>query len=117
MMIEKLVIREHLEGVPDAKRIYQKIVEDVDVKLKDDEMLLKTLYVSVDPYLHGIALDTPIGDHMAADSITQVVEAGPKAMFKRGDLVQGSGGWRRHGISTVADAMWQTGTVRPDSPA
>ncbi|MBL9044523.1 MAG: NADP-dependent oxidoreductase [Myxococcales bacterium] len=117
MMIEKLVIREHLEGVPDAKRIYQKIVEDVDVKLKDDEMLLKTLYVSVDPYLHGIALDTPIGDHMGADSIMQVVEAGPKAMFKVGDLVQGFGGWRSHVISTGAEALWQTGTFPMVFPA
>src|SRR5262245_27689848 len=104
MKIEKLTVREHVEGVPDAKRIYQKVIEEVDIKLKDDEMLLKTLYVSVDPYLHGIALDTPIGDHMGADSIMQIVEAGPEAMFQPGDIVQGFGGWRTYVINTGAAA-------------
>lgn len=110
MKIESWIVREHVEGVPDVDRIYQKVVEDVDVHLADDEMLLRTRYVSVDPYLHGIALDTPVGDHMGADSIMEVVEAGPRAAFAAGDLVQGFGGWRSHVISTGAPAPWQTGT-------
>lgn len=60
MKIEKWVVREHVEGVPDVDRVYEKVVENVDVTLAPDEMLLRTLYVSVDPYLQGIALDTPI---------------------------------------------------------
>lgn len=110
MKIEKYVVREHVEGLPDARRIYEKVVEDVDVRLADDEMLLKTLYVSVDPYQQGIALDTPIGDAMGADAIMQVVEAGPRALYRPGELVQGWGGWRSHVVSTGSEALWQTGT-------
>ncbi|MFD7741829.1 NADP-dependent oxidoreductase [Streptomyces sp. MJM8645] len=117
MRVEKWVVREHVDGVPDVERMYRKVVEEVDVRLAADEMLLRTRYVSVDPYLQGIALDTPIGDHMGADSIMEVVEAGPDAAFAVGDLVQGFGGWRSHVISNGAPALWQTGTFPMVFPA
>ncbi|MFF8434007.1 MDR family NADP-dependent oxidoreductase [Streptomyces bacillaris] len=117
MKIEKWVVREHVEGVPDVDRVYEKVVENVDVTLAPDEMLLRTLYVSVDPYLQGIALDTPIGSHMGADSIMEVVAAGPRAAHGVGDLVQGFGGWRSHVVSTGAAELWQTGTFPMVFPA
>ncbi|MBV2155594.1 NADP-dependent oxidoreductase [Kitasatospora sp. SUK 42] len=117
MRIEKWIVRAHVDGVPDIERMYEKVVEDVDVRLAEDEMLLRTLYVSVDPYLQGIALDTPIGDHMGADSIMEVVAAGPRARFPVGDLVQGFGGWRTHVISDGEPALWQTGTFPMMFPA
>jgi len=117
MKIEKLVVREHVKGVPDARRIYEKVVEDIDVRLADDEMLLETLYVSVDPYQQGIALDTPLGQTMGADAIMQVIEAGPRALYRPGDIVQGWGGWRTHVVGTGAEALWQTGTFPMVFPA
>ncbi|GHF69720.1 NADP-dependent oxidoreductase [Kitasatospora xanthocidica] len=117
MRIEKWTVREHVEGVPDIERMYRKVVEEVDVRLAADEMLLRTRYVSVDPYLQGIALDTPIGDHMGADSIMEVVEAGPAARFAVGDLVQGFAGWCSHVVSNGAPRLWQTGTFPMVFPA
>jgi NADPH-dependent curcumin reductase CurA len=117
MKIEKWVVCEHHEGVPDAGRVYEKVVEDVDVRLGPDEMLLQTLYVSVDPYLQGIARDTPLGDPMAADSIMQVLEAGPRARFKPGDLVQGFGGWQSHVLHNGAESPWPTGMFPMVFPA
>ncbi|WP_030236080.1 MDR family NADP-dependent oxidoreductase [Streptomyces sp. NRRL S-350] len=117
MRIEKWIVREHVDGVPDVDRMYRKVVEEVDVRLAADEMLLRTRYVSVDPYLQGIALDTPIGDHMGADSIMEVLEAGPAAPFAVGDLVQGFGGWRSHVIGNGAPRLWQTGTFPMVFPA
>ncbi|GAA2940393.1 MULTISPECIES: MDR family NADP-dependent oxidoreductase [Streptomyces] len=117
MKIKKWVVREHVEGVPDVDRVYEKVVEDLDVDLAPDEMLLRTLYVSVDPYLQGIALDTPLGAHMGADSIMEVLEAGPLAAHRAGDLVQGFGGWRSHVVSTGAAELWQTGTFPMVFPA
>src|SRR5438128_7607842 len=117
MKIEKWVVREHVEGVPDVGRIYEKVVEDVDVQLADDEMLLRTRYVSIDPYLQGICLDTPIGDHMGADSIMEVIAAGPNALHRVGDLVDGFGGWRTHVVSDGKEALWQTGTFPMVFPA
>ncbi|MER7695807.1 MULTISPECIES: NADP-dependent oxidoreductase [unclassified Streptomyces] len=117
MKIAKWVVREHVEGVPDVDRVYEKVTENIDVHLAPDEMLLRTRYVSVDPYLQGIALDTPIGGHMGADSIMEVIEAGPRAAHRVGDLVQGFGGWRTHVISTGAAEPWQTGTFPMVFPA
>jgi NADPH-dependent curcumin reductase CurA len=117
MRIDKWVVREHVEGVPDVDRIYEKVSEEVSITLAPDEMLLRTRYVSLDPYLHGITLDTPIGDHMGADSIMEVVRAGPDAAHRPGDLVQGFGGWRSHVVSTGAPALWQTGTFPMVFPA
>jgi NADPH-dependent curcumin reductase CurA len=107
--IEKWLVREHVEGVPDVGRIYEKVVEDVAVELADDEMLLKTLYVSIDAYQQGICLDTPIGDHMGGDSIMEVIQAGPRAAHQVGDLVQGFGGWRSHVISNGEPVSWRHG--------
>ena len=109
MKIESWVIREHLDGVPDIDRVYEKVVTDLDVRLADNEMLLETLYVSVDPYLQGITLATPAGQHMGADSVMRVLEAGPKAAFQPGDLVHGFGGWRSRVVSDGAAQLFQTG--------
>ncbi|MFH8384115.1 MDR family NADP-dependent oxidoreductase [Kitasatospora sp. NPDC018058] len=117
MRIEKWIVHEHVDGVPDVDRMYRKVVEEVDVRLAEDEMLLRTRYVSVDPYLQGIALDTPVGDPMGADSIMEVVEAGPAARFAVGDLVQGFGGWCSHVVSNGAPRLWQTGTFPMVFPA
>jgi NADPH-dependent curcumin reductase CurA len=110
MKIETWVVRARNEGIPDVDRMYEKVVEDVDIRLRPDEMLLKTLYVSVDPYLHGIARDTPLGDPMGGDSIMQVMEAGRDARFRPGDIVHGFGGWRTHLVSHAREVPWQTGT-------
>ncbi|MQS11075.1 NADP-dependent oxidoreductase [Streptomyces kaniharaensis] len=117
MKIEKWIVREHVEGVPDVDRMYEKVVEDVDVRLAPDEMLFRTRYVSVDPYLQGIALDTPVGDHMGGDSVMEVIEAGPRARFAVGDLVHGFGGWRSHVIGDGGPSPWQTGTFPMVFPA
>ncbi|MFD6529453.1 MDR family NADP-dependent oxidoreductase [Streptomyces sp. NPDC060184] len=117
MKTKKWVVREHVEGTPDVDRIYEQVVEDIDVDLAPDEMLLRTLYVSVDPYLQGIALDTPLGSHMGADSVMEVLEAGPLAAHRPGDLVQGFGGWRSHLVSKGTQWLWQTGTFPMVFPA
>ncbi len=117
MKISKWVVREHVEGAPDVGRVYEKVTEEVTVDLAENEMLLKTLYVSVDPYLQGIALDTPVGDAMGADSIMEVLAAGPRAAHRPGDLVQGFGGWQSHVISDGAPRLWQTGTFPMVFPA
>ncbi len=110
-------MQEHIEGVPDVDRVYGMVEEDLDTDLAPDEMLLRTRYVSVDPYLQGIALDTPIGAHMGADSIMEVLDAGPLAAHRPGDLVQGFGGWRTHLVSDGSATPWQTGTFPMVFPA
>lgn len=107
--IESWNVREHCPGRPDVNRVFEKSVREVDVVLAADEMLLRTLYVSVDPYLHGLAMETPIGDRMIADCIMEVISAGPEAAFPAGTLVQGYGGWQSHVISDGRPVLWTTG--------
>ncbi|MFD7454202.1 MDR family NADP-dependent oxidoreductase [Kitasatospora sp. NPDC059827] len=117
MKIEKWVVREHLGGVPDVNRVYQKVVEDIEIDLLPDEMLLRTRYVSVDLYQNGLALETPIGRHMIGDSIMEVIEAGPQAAYRPGDLVQGYGGWRSHVVHNGTEERWKTGAFPMVFPA
>ncbi|MFJ4923684.1 MDR family NADP-dependent oxidoreductase [Streptomyces sp. NPDC088725] len=117
MKIEKWVVREHVDGVPDVGRIYQKVVDEVEIALGPDQMLFKTRYVSVDPYLHGLALETPIGSHMVADAVMEVVAAGPDAAFRVGDVVQGYGGWRSHVIGDGGPTVWRDGLFPMVFPA
>ena len=43
MKIDKWIVKDHIHGIPDVNKIYEKVTVDVDVVLKEDEMLLKTL--------------------------------------------------------------------------
>lgn len=72
---------------------------------KDGEVLLKTIYVSVDPYLRGrmndaksyvppFALNKPIQSGI----IAQVIES-KVAEFKKGDYISGNLEWKEHQIS------------------
>jgi NADPH-dependent curcumin reductase CurA len=115
--IDKWVVREHMDGVPDVGLLYEKVTENTDIELGHDEMLLRTLYVSVDPYLHGIARATPVGEHMGADSIMRVERAGPGAAHQAGDIVQGFGGWRSHVVSDGTAQLWQAGPFPMVFPA
>jgi NADPH-dependent curcumin reductase CurA len=93
------LIRENMDGLPDVGRIFEKKTEDLDVALADDEMLLATRWVSVDSYTYSFTRDTPPGHPLGAETIMEVLEAGPRARFRPGDLVEGWGGWRSHVVS------------------
>lgn len=111
MKNEKWVVAKHCPGIPDVDVVYKKVEEEIDPStLKEDDMLLKTLYVTADLYLHGIALDTPLNNCMGADAVMEVIKAGPKARFKVGEVVQGFGGWQKYVIHNGKEVFWQTGT-------
>lgn len=109
MKCEKWVVREHAAGVPDVDRVYEKVAEDLGTDLKPDQMLLETRYVSVDPFLNGLAQVTPLGHHAVGLSIMEVLDAGPDAAFRPGDLVEGFGGWRTHLVDDGKPYVWDTG--------
>ena len=71
----------------------------------DGELLLRTLYLSLDPYMRGrmseaksYAEPMAIGDVMVGGTVSRVlVSRHPD--FKEGDLVLGFSGWRDHALS------------------
>ncbi|TAM08338.1 MAG: NADP-dependent oxidoreductase [Pusillimonas sp.] len=71
----------------------------------DGELLLHTLYLSLDPYMRGRMSDaksyaTPvaIGDVMVGGTVSRV-QTSKHPDFKEGDLVLGFSGWQDHALS------------------
>jgi len=72
---------------------------------KDGEILLRTLYLSLDPYMRGRMSDAPsyaapveVGNVMVGGAVSRV-EDSKHPGFKRGDLVQAYTGWQDYAIS------------------
>jgi NADPH-dependent curcumin reductase CurA len=71
----------------------------------DGEILTRTIYLSLDPYMRGrisgvksYAKGVDPGDLMVGGTVGQVLESKHPG-FKTGDLVQGYDGWQTHGVS------------------
>ena len=69
------------------------------------QLLLRTLYLSLDPYMRGRMSDAPsyaapvaLGEVMVGGTVSRV-EASQHPDFKPGDLVLGQTGWQSHAIS------------------
>jgi hypothetical protein len=67
-----------------------------------EEVLVRNIYMSVDPYMRGRMIDRPsyvppfqIGEPLAGACVGQVV-ASRSAMFQAGDYVSGAQGWREY---------------------
>ena len=76
--------------------------------LQDGQVLLKTLYLSLDPYMRGRMSDAPsyaapvqIGEVMTGGAVSRV-ESSRHPKFHQGDLVVGLTGGIATGKSTVA---------------
>ena len=68
-------------------------------------MLLRTLWLSLDPYMRGRMSDAPsyakpvgIGDPMEGGAVSEVV-ASNVPQFAKGDVVVGRTGWQTHALS------------------
>lgn len=73
--------------------------------LAEGQVLLKTLYLSLDPYMRGRMSDAPsyaapvaIGEVMTGGAVSRV-ERSLNPKFHEGDLVVGATGWQSHSIS------------------
>ncbi len=84
-------------------------IESVPVpKPKDGEVLVKNLWLSLDPYMRGrmndaksYAAKQELGEVMIGGTVGEVVESkNPK--FKADDLVLGMFGWQQYGVSNGA---------------
>jgi NADPH-dependent curcumin reductase len=71
-------------------------------------MLLRTLWLSLDPYMRGRMSDAPsyakpvgIGDVMEGGTVSEVV-ASNIPRFAKGDIVVGRTGWQTHALSDGA---------------
>lgn len=83
------------------------------------EMLLETLYLSLDPYMRGrmaagpnYASGVAIDDVMIGGTVSRVLRSKHPG-FKEGQLVTASGGWQEYSLSDGSDALPIDSRVKP----
>jgi len=97
-MNTKILLNERPHGEPNLGN-FKTVQEDIRTP-KDGEVLLKTIYMSLDPYMRGrmndaksYAKPVEIGEVMEAGALSQVIES-KSNLFKVGDFVEGRTGWQ-----------------------
>ncbi|WP_152656599.1 NADP-dependent oxidoreductase [Oceanobacillus sp. CFH 90083] len=93
MKQEQLLLQERPNGLPDENTFQFKQIEITEPA--EGELLLKTLYVSVDPYMRGRMSDAPsyaepfkLGAPLKGGAVGQVVQS-KSSHFEKGDIVTG----------------------------
>lgn len=106
---QRIVLASRPQGapVPENFRLERVALPD----LADGQVLLKTLYLSLDPYMRGRMSDAPsyaapvqINDVMTGGAVSRV-ERSLHPKFQEGDLVVGTTGWQSHSISDGRNLM------------
>lgn len=110
-------LRERPQGLPTANTF--ELVETPIPAPQADEILVRNLWMSVDPYMRGRMRDVKsyvkpfqIGEPLEGDCVGQVVESNnPK--FAKGDYVAGNLGWRDYWVSNGKGVLKVDPTLAP----
>lgn len=89
-------LKKHFEGHPTSSNFEMKTVELPP--LKNGEVLLEALFLTVDPYMRLAAKRLKEGDTMMGEQVARVVESKNSA-FPTGAIVSAPSGWTTHSIS------------------
>jgi NADPH-dependent curcumin reductase CurA len=99
----RIVLNARPQGAPTAADF--RITSDPAPRPEAGQVLLRTLYLSLDPYMRGRMSDGPsyaapvaIGDVMVGGTVSRV-EASSNIDFKVGELVLGYTGWQDYAVS------------------
>lgn len=105
----RIVLASRPKGAPTPQDFR---LEQLDVPTPaEGEVVLRTLYLSLDPYMRGRMSDAPsyapptaIDDVMVGGTVSRVV-ASRHQKFAEGDLVLGGSGWQDYEVSNGRDLM------------
>ena len=102
----RIVLASHPNGEPTTADF--RLEEAPIPALKDGEVLLRTVYLSLDPYMRSrmstaasYAAGTALNDVMVGGTVSRVV-ATRNAQFKEGDLVSAYSGWQEYQVTNGA---------------
>jgi len=102
----QVVLRRRPVGAPRPEDF--EVVETPLPTPGEGEILCRTIYLSLDPYMRGrmdesrsYAPSVALGQPMVGGTVGEVVQSRHPS-FARGDLVAGSDGWRTHAVSNGA---------------
>jgi NADPH-dependent curcumin reductase CurA len=107
MTNRRIVLRSRPEGEPTEDNFEMTATSVPGVT--DGQVLRRTIYLSLDPYMRGRMSDAPsysphveLGQVMVGHTVSQVIESKNRA-FARGDFVAGYDGWQDYGLSNGND--------------
>ncbi|MBP2258601.1 NADP-dependent oxidoreductase [Virgibacillus alimentarius] len=118
MKQEQLILQKRPNGMP-TKETFQ--FREIEIpEPKDEEILLKTLYVSVDPYMRGRMSDGPsyvepfqVGEPLTGGVVAQVIKSNHDH-FKKGDIVRGNLPFQEYQVTnTTQISKVETGGLSP----
>ncbi|WP_296223686.1 NADP-dependent oxidoreductase [Ralstonia sp. UBA689] len=100
----RIVLASRPRGTPTPENF--RIEETAVPQPQDGEVLLRTLYLSLDPYMRnlmdevgpGYAQPVAVGAPMVGGTVSRVV-ASRHPQFHEGDLVLGGGGWQDYAVA------------------
>ncbi|SFR67720.1 hypothetical protein SAMN05216203_2462 [Marinobacter daqiaonensis] len=100
----RYILADRPVGMPDETHLK---LEEVEIpEPGPNEVLLKTRYLSLDPYMRGRMNDTAsyatplqLGDVMTGEAVSEVVTSNQPDL-KPGDLVMGRTGWQTYSVTT-----------------
>jgi prostaglandin reductase 1 len=92
---QRWILAKTYEGLPKADNF--KLDEfDLPEELNDNEVLLKALYLTVDPYMRIFGFE--VGKVMPGEQVAQVIKSNNKD-FPIGTVVLSNAGWTTHSVS------------------
>jgi NADPH-dependent curcumin reductase len=99
----KIVLASRPEGAPQPSNF--RLEQSPAPQPKDGEVLLRTLWLSLDPYMRGrmsaarsYAKPVEVGEPIVGGTVNEVVES-RHPQFKSGDIVLGYAGWQDYAVS------------------
>jgi NADPH-dependent curcumin reductase CurA len=99
----KVLLKQRPDGDPKASDL--EIVTEEVAAIEDGEILTRTIYLSLDPYMRGRMSDarsyaepTPLGGVMTGGAVS-VVEKSKNENLKEGDIVLGHTGWQAYAVT------------------
>jgi NADPH-dependent curcumin reductase CurA len=114
-----LVSRPHGEPAPENFKLAEAAVP----ALTEGQVLLKTKYLSLDPYMRGRMSDAKsyvppfaIGEPLGGQTVSEVVESQNSA-YRPGDTVLAFGGWQAYSVSNGKDLIKLDPNAAPISTA
>ena len=105
----RIVLKRNPEGEP-APSDFEVVTEEVP-SIAEGQMLLRTKWLTLDPYMRGLSASGPmndernIGSTIVGGTVSEVVESRASG-WSEGELVVGYYGWQEYSVGTPEDLQW-----------
>ena len=105
----RIVLKRNPEGEPKPSD-FEVVTEEVP-PVAEGQMLLRTKWLTLDPYLRGLDASGPmnnersVGSTIVGGTVSEVVASRARA-WNEGDLVVGYYGWQEYNVGTPEDLQW-----------